>query len=68
MKKSVFDLGNAFDIVGERVVKSVKDIGRNSRQEQIEITLKNHKDEDVTITVIEQYWGDWTINSKFAGN
>ena len=57
-------LGNAFDIVGERVVKSVKDIGRNSRQEQIEITLKNHKDEDVTITVIEQYWGDWMINSK----
>ncbi|MBN2413665.1 DUF4139 domain-containing protein [candidate division KSB1 bacterium] len=52
-------LGNAFDIVGERVVKDVKKIGRRSRQETVEITLRNHKEEKVTVTVIENLWGDW---------
>jgi len=52
-------LGNAFDIVGERIVKDVKKIGRRSRQETVEITLRNHKTEDVSITVIENLWGDW---------
>jgi len=52
-------LGNAFDIVGERIVKDVKKIGRRSRQETVGITLRNHKEEAVTVTVIENLWGDW---------
>jgi len=52
-------LGNAFDIVGERIVKDIKKIGNRSRQETVAITLRNHKKENVTITVIENMWGDW---------
>ncbi len=52
-------VGDAFDIVGERTVKEVKELSRRSRRETVEISLRNHKDEDVTITVIERFWGDW---------
>ncbi len=54
-------LGNAFDIVGERVVKDQRSVTRTTGEEDIEITLRNHKNDAVTITVIERIWGDWSI-------
>ena len=46
-------LGNAFDIVGERTQTDVVSRGTSGMDETIEITLRNHKDEDVTVRVIE---------------
>ena len=57
-------LGNAFDLVGERTVKSSRSISARSREEEIEIVLKNHKGEDVDIVVEEHFYGDWTINKS----
>lgn len=57
-------LGNAFDVVGERIQKETKKIGKRARQESYEIKLRNHREEDVVITVIEKIWGDWEIIAK----
>jgi hypothetical protein len=56
-------LGNAFDIVGERTVTETRQISKRSRQETVEISLRNRKDEPATVTVIEHFRGDW----KFIG-
>jgi hypothetical protein len=56
-------LGNAFDLVGERIVKETRQISKRSRQETVEIRLRNRKDETVSVTVIEHLRGDW----KFLG-
>ncbi len=54
-------MGNAFDIVGERTVTSSQRLSKTSRRETIEIELRNHKDEAVTVTVIEHFYGDWQL-------
>ncbi|NQT26538.1 DUF4139 domain-containing protein [candidate division KSB1 bacterium] len=57
-------LGNAFDLVGERTVTESRKISNRSREETIEVKLRNHKDEDVIIRVVEQFRGDWRIVEK----
>jgi hypothetical protein len=57
-------LGNAFDLVGERTVKETRQISKRSRQETVEVQLRNRKDEAVSVTVIEHFRGDW----KFVGD
>ena len=54
-------LGNAFDLVGERVQKSSRKISDRARQDEIEISMRNHKEEDVEIVVTEHLYGDWRI-------
>ncbi len=56
-------LGNAFDIVGERRQTDFKKLGDRALQESFEITLRNHKSEDVEVQVIEhlQRWSEWEI-------
>jgi hypothetical protein len=57
-------LGNAFDIVGERKVMAVRRAGSQTNEQDIEITLKNHKKEDVQVVVTEHAWGDWHVTKK----
>jgi hypothetical protein len=52
-------LGNAFDLVGERTEKSVQQVTDRSRRMTVEIRLRNHKKEDVNISVVEHFYGDW---------
>lgn len=56
-------MGNAFDILGER-----KQMDYNLLpgwyEYQWEATLKNHKDEDIVVTVLENTGGDWSIVSE----
>jgi len=52
--------GNAFDIVGERKQMSVKDLGCQY-EVAWQVTLRNHKSEDVKVTVLEHAYWDWTI-------
>ncbi len=54
-------MGNAFDVVGERIEKDTQKLSKRSTQQTIEITLRNHKKEPVNVTVIEHWWGDWQL-------
>jgi len=60
-------IGNAFDIVGERVQKDFKiETGRKWMQETIQITIRNHKDTDVVVRVREPLyrWKTWRITES----
>jgi len=57
-------LGNAFDIVGERVQKDFRSFASGSVvEETIEIKVRNHKKEEVEVLVYEHpwRWGEWEI-------
>ena len=54
-------LGDAFDLVGEKKQTDYDKIGRRVVEVSYEVSLRNHKDEDVTIAVIQRIWGDWEI-------
>ncbi|HHQ45590.1 MAG TPA: DUF4139 domain-containing protein [Candidatus Altiarchaeales archaeon] len=56
-------MGNAFDIVGERKQTNVRDLGCQ-HEVSWEITLRNHKDEDVVVTVLENAYWDWEITRE----
>lgn len=54
-------LGNAFDIVGERIHKDHRQITRQTTEDDFEIILRNHKTTAVSVLAVERAWGDWTI-------
>jgi hypothetical protein len=54
-------MGEAFDVVGERVQRDWRRIGGNTYEVEWEITLRNHKAEDVVVSVIEPVPGDWEV-------
>ena len=56
-------MGNAFDIVGERKRMTIRDLGCQ-HQVSWEVKLRNHKEEDIVVTVIERSSWDWTITSS----
>jgi hypothetical protein len=62
-EKLTLHVGNAFDLVGERQVTSSRTIGEHESEETVEITLKNHKDADVTIDAVENLGTDWEVIS-----
>ena len=57
-------MGNAFDLVGERRAVKQSKVSDRSREETIEIVLKNHKDEAVTIRAVEHAGGDWKLTAS----
>jgi hypothetical protein len=54
-------LGNAFDLVGERIQKDFRKVGGNTYEVEWEISLRNHKSEDQAVTVVEPVPGDWLV-------
>ena len=57
-------LGSAFDVVGERRQVDFKvDSNRNTMTEEIEVKIRNRKDEPVTVIVRENLyrWTNWKI-------
>jgi hypothetical protein len=54
-------MGDAFDVVGERVQKDWKKIGPSLYEVEWEISLRNHKTEAVAVDVIEPVPGDWEV-------
>src|SRR6185369_7253603 len=54
-------IGNAFDIVSERKQTDFKVIGGCTYEMAYEISIRNHKDSDVTVVVSEPIGGDWQI-------
>ncbi len=57
-------LGKAFDLVGERNQTAFRTMGDRVVESSYQITLRNHKSEAATITVIEPMGGDWEITQK----
>jgi hypothetical protein len=57
-------MGDAFDIVGERKQTDWRKIADNLYEVAFEISLRNHKDERVTVSVVEPMLRDWEILSS----
>jgi len=60
-------VGNAFDIVAERLRTDYEKISDRVTMETFEITLSNHKYEDVVVTVTEHIHGDWDVRRQGRG-
>ena len=54
-------MGNAFDVIGERVQTEYERVSPNVHESAFEITLRNHKESDVVVDVVEPMPGDWRI-------
>jgi hypothetical protein len=57
-------LGDAFDVVATRRQTEWKKIAADTYEAAFELTLRNHKQEDVTVRVVEPVPGDWTMLSS----
>ncbi len=56
-------LGDAFDVVANRKQTDWKKVARNIYEASYEISLRNHKKEDVVVNVLEPVPGDWSMLS-----
>jgi hypothetical protein len=54
-------LGYAFDIGATRKQTQWEKISKDTYEVAFEITLKNHKKEDITVKVVEPLPGDWKV-------
>lgn len=60
-EKVKIKMGEAFDVVGERIQKDWHKIASGVYEVAWEISLRNHKDESVEVTVVEPIPGDWAV-------
>jgi hypothetical protein len=59
-------VGNAFDVVSERKQTDYQRISSDVFEMEYQITLRNHKDSDVSVEVREPVGGDWQVlNSNY---
>jgi hypothetical protein len=63
-EKITLKVGEAFDLVGTRTATDSRNLGSNSQTETFEIVLKNRKDENVTIDVLENVGESWDITKS----
>ena len=56
-------IGHAFDIVGERTQMDFNELA-NWYEYVWAVNLRNHKDEDIVVTVLERTSGDWEITDE----
>jgi len=59
-------IGDAFDVLGERIRKDFRTEGYHTAYETFEIVLRNHKEQDTDIKVVEKLWRytNWDIVSS----
>ncbi len=57
-------VGETFDILAERIQTDYKKITSNIHESAWEITLRNHKEEDITVGILEPLLGNWQILSS----
>jgi len=62
-EKVKIKLGEAFDVVGSRKQTEWKKVASHVYEAAFEISLRNHKKEDVTVKVVEPIPGDWKMLS-----
>ncbi len=57
-------LGKAFDVVGDRVQTDYESLGTRTTEAAFKISVRNRKDTDITVDVVEPISGDWRIVSE----
>ena len=57
-------MGEAFDVVGDRRQMEYNVISSCVSESAWEVTLRNHKDDDTEVEIIEPIGGDWTMVSS----
>jgi hypothetical protein len=60
-EKFKIKLGEAFDVVGERIQTDYKRLGSNLFEVAFEVSLRNHKSEGIKVGVEEPIPGDWEM-------
>ncbi len=60
-EKVKIKMGEAFDVVAERTQKDWKKIAQGVYETEWEIQIRNHKKENVQVTVVEPVLGDWEV-------
>jgi hypothetical protein len=63
-EKFKIKIGEAFDVVGERVQTDYKHLSRNLYEVAFEVSLRNHKKKDIKVLVEEPIPGDWEMLSN----
>ncbi|MEW6456626.1 MAG: DUF4139 domain-containing protein [Acidobacteriota bacterium] len=63
-EKFKLKMGEAFDVVASRKQMDFKKIARNIYESSWEISIRNHKEEDVVVEVLEPMSGDWEVVEK----
>jgi hypothetical protein len=54
-------VGDAFDVVGERAVMDVRRLSDHEQEQDIQVKIRNHKEERIEVVVIEHQYGDWKV-------
>jgi hypothetical protein len=60
-EKIKIKMGEAFDVVGERTQRDWRKVASNVYETEWDVQLRNHKQEDVAVTIIEPVPGDWEM-------
>jgi len=63
-EKFKIKIGEASDVVGERIQTDYKRLGSNLFEVAFEVSLRNHKKEDIKVLVEEPIPGDWEMLSN----
>lgn len=63
-EKFKIKIGEAFDVVGERIQTDYKHLGYNLYEVAFEVSLRNHKKEEIKVLVEEPIPGDWEMLSN----
>jgi hypothetical protein len=54
-------LGDAFDVVAERTQTDYRKLGDRHYETAWKVEVRNHKDEDIQVELVEPLAGDWTV-------
>jgi hypothetical protein len=60
-EKVKIKMGEAFDVVGERTQRDWRKIASGIYETEWDVQIRNHKKEDVQVTIIEPVPGDWEV-------
>jgi hypothetical protein len=63
-EKFKIKIGEAFDVVAEKIQTDYKRLGSNLFEVAFEVSLRNHKKEDIKVLVEEPIPGDWEMLSR----
>jgi hypothetical protein len=63
-KKVSLMVGSAFDIEGEHIQTGFEKLDSNTWKESFAIKIRNHKEKEVIVTVIEHLAGNWEITQS----
>ena len=64
-KKIKVTVGNAFDVIGKRIMTDFEQVNNNVSRISYEIVLNNNKSGAQNVTVVEHFYGDWKIIKGF---